>query len=153
MQETPDRSTHILHVQEKRIVTPNTAELVVCHSGIPSQLESIRQLSLLLHGEQDITLNTKHQSGNIFQPLQTLCQVGKVRGFGSRDKSCELFLRFLFQLFLFFWRIMVMSFGGTAGRTARDGNRVVGVRKRRLVGVGVVESFGERGEGWTCHVK
>lgn len=31
MQETPDRPTHILHVQQKRVMTPNTAELVVCH--------------------------------------------------------------------------------------------------------------------------
>ena len=56
-------------------MTPNAPKLVVAHHLIPRYPERVRNFSLLLNGEQDITLDSQNQNWGVGQWAQTRSQI------------------------------------------------------------------------------
>ena len=71
MQKPSDGPTHVLHIQQECIVPPDSAELVVRHLPVPSELERVCQFSLLFDGKEDIALDAEYECWDVSEPLQS----------------------------------------------------------------------------------
>ena len=56
-------------------MTPNASKLVVAHHLISRYPERVRNFSLLLNGEQDITLDSENKNWGVGQRTQTRSQI------------------------------------------------------------------------------
>jgi len=83
-QETSYGPTHILNIQEKGIMSPNTTQFVITNRVVPSESKSIHNLSLLFNRKEDIGLNSKDKSRDMCQRSQARCKIWDMRGLAMR---------------------------------------------------------------------
>lgn len=58
------------------VVPPHAAKFEVANHAIPRHAERVRDLALLLYGEQNITLHAEHKHGRVRKRAQALGEVG-----------------------------------------------------------------------------